>query len=202
MTSALAPIHPDSRMAPAKSDRLAPTEWDLVQRAKQGDVFAFEALYHQTSARVFALCLRMRGDHTLATEAVQDVYVRVWERLAQFDGRSAFSTWLHRVCVNQLLEQQRTDTRRESRVVPTDLSVLSPTVAASISGDSAQDVNTRIDLARALPRLSDAARQVFVLHDMEGYAHAEIATMLGVAESTVRVQLHRARKHLMENLDR
>lgn len=202
MTSALAHVHPHSRMAPAKSDRLAPTEWELVQRAKRGDMGAFETLYHQTSARVFALCLRMRGDHTLATEAVQDVYVRVWERLNQFDGRSAFSTWLHRVCVNHLLEQQRTDTRRESRVVTTDLSVLGTASASIIGRDTAQDADTRMDLARALPHLSDAARHVFVLHDMEGYGHAEIAQMLGVAESTVRVQLHRARKQLMENLDR
>lgn len=202
MTRAFAHAHPHSRMASANSDRLAPTEWELVQRAQRGDVGAFETLYQQTSTRVFALCMRMRGDPTLATEALQDVYVRVWERLHQFDGRSAFPTWLHRVCVNQLLEQQRSDKRREARVMPTDMSVLGTTAAASVSGDSARDADTRMDIARALPLLGEAVRKVFVLHDMEGYAHAEIASLLGVAEPTVRVQLHRARKQLMEHLDR
>lgn len=202
MTSALAHIHPQSRMALANSDCSAPAERELVQRAKSGDVAAFEALYRQTSPRVFALCMRMRGNRTLATEALQDVYVRVWERLSQFDGHSALSTWLHRVCVNQLLEQQRRDTRREARVAPTDLTVLSESSLASATHDTALNTDTRIDIERALPALSEAVRLVFVLHDIEGYGHAEIAIMLGVAEPTVRVQLHRARKQLMEILDR
>lgn len=189
-------------MALADPDRTALTERELVQRAKSGDVSAFEALYRQTSPRVFALCMRMRGDRALATEALQDVYVRVWERLSQFDGLSAFTTWLHRVCVNQLLEQQRRDARREARVVPADLTVVSDASTATVTRDAALDADTRIDLERALPHLSESARTVFVLHDMEGYGHAEIAKMLGVAEPTVRVQLHRARKQLMEKLNR
>jgi RNA polymerase sigma-70 factor (ECF subfamily) len=189
-------------MALADPDNTAPTERDLVQRAKRGDVSAFEALYRQTSPRVFALCMRMRGDHALATEALQDVYVRVWERLSQFDGRAAFSTWLHRVCVNQLLEQQRRDSRREARVAPTDLTLLAETAAAGTTRDTAGDADIRIDLERALPHLSEAVRMVFVLHDMHGFGHGDIATMLGVAEPTVRVQLHRARKQLMEILNR
>lgn len=202
MTSALAHVHPHSRMALAKPDRAAATERDLVQRAKLGDVVAFETLYRQTSPRVFALCMRMRGDRTLATEALQDVYVRVWERLNQFDGLSAFTTWLHRVCVNQLLEQQRRDARRDARIVPADLSVIAESSVVSITHDTARDADTRIDIERALPSLSEATRMVFVLHDMEGYSHADIANMLGVAEPTVRVQLHRARKQLMEILTR
>ena len=198
MTGALARSHPLSRMASANPDRLPPDERELVQRAKRGDVPAFEALYRATSGRVFALCLRMRGDRGLATEALQDVFVRVWERLGQFDGNASFATWVHRVCVNQLLEQQRTDARREARVMPTDLTV----ERASAARDPAGDADTRLDLERALPRLSEGARRVFVLHDMEGYGHAEIAAMLGIAESTVRVQLHRARKQLMETLER
>lgn len=198
MTGALAHSHPLSRMASANPDRLAPTERDLVQRAQRGDVPAFEALYKTTSGRVFALCLRMSGDRVLATEALQDVFVRVWERLGQFEGNASFTTWLHRVCVNQLLEQRRTDARREARVMPTDWTM----APANASRDTATDADTRMDLERALPRLSEGARRVFVLHDMEGYGHAEIADMLGIAESTVRVQLHRARKQLMETLER
>ncbi|MBL0173319.1 MAG: RNA polymerase sigma factor [Gemmatimonadaceae bacterium] len=185
-------------MASANPDRVAPDERELVQRAKRGDVLAFEALYRASSGRVFGLCLRMLGDRQRATEALQDVFVRVWDRLGQFDGHASFATWLHRVCVNQLLEQRRTDARREARVMPMDLTV----EYASAGRDASTDVVTRLDLERALPQLSEGARRVFVLHDMEGYGHAEIAAMLGLAESTVRVQLHRARKQLMETLER
>jgi len=183
-------------MAPA--DPQTQGEHALVQRAQRGDVLAFESLYHLTSGRVFALCLRMCGGREAATEALQDVFVRVWERLGQFHGESSFATWVHRVCVNQLLEQRRKDTRREARVMPTDLTI-EPT---SLAQNAASAADIRMDLERALPRLSEGARRVFVLHDMEGYGHDEIAKLLGIAESTVRVQLHRARKQLMEALER
>lgn len=170
----------------------------LVARAKRGDVDAFEALYRANAGRVFALCLQLLGDRTRATEALQDVFVRVWEKLAQFRGESAFGTWVHRVSVNYLLEQRRRDARREARVA-LDETETSSAFAPRIDAD---DADTRMDLARALPRLSAGARQVFVLHDVHGYRHEEIARLLGVAESTVRVQLHRARQLLMEALDR
>jgi RNA polymerase sigma-70 factor (ECF subfamily) len=185
-------------MASAQAPLGAGGERELIERAQRGDVRAFEALYRATSGRVYALCLRMIGDSGGATEALQDVFVRVWERLGQYNGDAAFATWVHRVCVNQLLEQRRTDSRRESRVLPVDLS----THPGGASRETARDADTRIDLERALPRLSEGARRVFVLHDMEGYGHDEIAKLLGLAESTVRVQLHRARKQLMELMQR
>lgn len=179
-------------------ERTAPDESELVRRAKLGDVRAFESLYQVTSGRIFALCLRMCSDRGHATEALQDVFVRIWERLGQFRGDSSFATWAHRVCVNQLLEQRRKDARREARVMSIDPAV----EPAQQRRDTSSDMDLRVDLERALPRLSEGARRVFVLHDMEGYGHDEIARLLGIAESTVRVQLHRARKSLMEILER
>lgn len=172
-------------------------EDDLVTRAKRGDVAAFETLYRATSGRVFALCVQMCDDRQQATEALQDVFVRVWERLRQFRGESSFATWVHRLCVNQLLEQRRKDARREARVSTVDDAddrMLSSSIAPV-------DTDARLDLERALPKLAPGARRVFVLHDVQGYRHEEIARLLGIAESTVRVQLHRARKQLLEVLN-
>ncbi len=185
-------------MASADPEPTRLDESDLVARATRGDVAAFEALYQATAGRVYALCVRMTSDRQEASEALQDVYVRIWEKLAQFKGESSFATWVHRLCVNQLLETRRKDARRAARVTATDLSVHDAVAPRGTDTDS----DTRLDLERALPRLSAGARQVFVLHDVQGYDHAEIARLLGIAESTVRVQLHRARKQLMEVLDR
>ncbi|MFN8574219.1 MAG: RNA polymerase sigma factor [Gemmatimonadaceae bacterium] len=185
-------------MASADSQPARLDESDTVARAARGDVAAFEALYRATAGRVYALCIRLTGDRQAADEALQDVYVRIWEKLAQFKGESSFATWVHRLCVNQLLETRRKDSRREARVVAADLSVHD----AMVPRGEAADSDTRLDLERALPRLSPGARQVFVLHDVQGYEHTEIAKLLGIAESTVRVQLHRARKQLMEVLER
>lgn len=197
MVSALTHSPSRSRMPAVDPERGPLDERALVQQAQRGDVGAFEALYHASSGRVFALCLRMCGDRASATEALQDVFVRVWERLGQFKGESTFATWVHRVCVNQLLEQRRSDARREARVVSMD-----PTDLPHAGHDAAGDVDIRLDLEHALPQLSVGARRVFVLHDMQGYASDEIARLLGLSESTVRVQLHRARKQLMELLQR
>ena len=197
MVSALTHSPSRSRMPAVDPERVPLDERALVQQAQRGVVHAFEALYHASSGRVFALCLRMCGDRASATEALQDVFVRVWERLGQFKGESTFATWVHRVGVNQLLEQRRSDVRREARVVSMD-----PTDLPHAGHDAAGDVDIRFDLDHALPQLSVGARRVFVLHEMQGYASDEIARLLGLSESTVRVQLHRARKQLMELLQR
>ncbi|MDF1505076.1 RNA polymerase sigma factor [Roseisolibacter sp. H3M3-2] len=155
----------------------------------------FAALYRAHVGRVYALCLRMTGDAAAATELTQDVFVRAWERLATFRGESAVGTWLHRLAVNVVLERLRADRRRLARVEPAgdwldDCAAPSPRDA----------VLERVDLDAALPRLAPGARLVFVLHDVEGYAHDEIARLTGLAPGTVRTQLHRARKHLSKLL--
>lgn len=151
----------------------------------------FAGLYREHVGRVYALCLRMAGDPAEATELTQDVFVRAWERLASFRGESAVGTWLHRLAVNVVLERLRADHRRLARVEPA--SDWLDDCAASSPPDA---VLERIDLDAALPRLAEGARVVFVLHDVEGYGHDEIARLTGLAPGTVRTQLHRARKHL------
>jgi RNA polymerase sigma-70 factor (ECF subfamily) len=140
----------------------------------------------------------MCGDRVRATELLQDVFVRVWERIGSFRGDSAFGTWVHRLAINVVLETARKDQRREARITPAELddSQQPPDDGLALS------VETRLDLDRALRVLPPGARRAFVLHDVEGYRHEEIARMLDVAEGTVRAQLHRARRLLMEALER
>lgn len=168
----------------------------MVRRAAEGDSAAFEQLYREHSARVFALCLRLSGGtRSEATELMQDVFIRAWRNLKSFRGESAFSSWLHRLTVNAMLENARSAKRRELRV-STDSDLLVDKEARS----EQPDVN--IDLERAIAALPDGARMAFVLHEIEGYQHSEIAAQLGIAEGTVKAQLHRARKLLIEALNR
>ena len=173
----------------------------LVARAQRGDVAAFEALYHATSGRVFALCMRMSGDQVHATELMQDVFVKIWEKLSLFRGESAFSTWVHRLAVNTVLEARRREGRRGNYE---ERGAILEGVGDSGSEErgTRPRIEHRLDLEAAISKLPPGARQVFVLHDVEGYQHNEIARMTGLAEGTLRAQLHRARKLLMEMLDR
>ncbi|HEY3257566.1 MAG TPA: sigma-70 family RNA polymerase sigma factor [Gemmatimonadaceae bacterium] len=169
----------------------------LIGRAQNGDVDAFELIYNEHSGRVYALCLRlMGGDQTAATELMQDVFVRAWKNLETFRGESAFSSWLHRLAVNAMLENTRSDKRRVARVLPMEDT---SQIGAFAPGDSPE---LRIDLERAIARLPAGARTAFVLHDIEGFQHQEIAEQLGIAVGTVKSQLHRAHKLLIQALDR
>jgi RNA polymerase sigma-70 factor (ECF subfamily) len=171
-------------------------EWRLVQAAKGGDVSAFEQLYRDNERKIFGLCFRLASEPTLAEELTQDVFVRAWQKLSSFEGRSAFSSWLYPLAVNVALSERRTRRRRNDREMATD----DPTVFERPDQPKAPD--TEMDLERAVARLPPGARAVFVLHDVEGYRHEEIAHMTGMAEGTSKAQLHRARKLLRERLRR
>ena len=166
-----------------------------VARAQRGDMQAFERLYVQHAGRVNALCHRLTADAAKAEELLQDVFVRAWEKLESFRGESSLDSWLHRVTVNVFLASDRGDKRRRAHedTVDDDRYELSAVTTQA-------DVGDRIDLERAIATLPRGARMAFVLHDIEGYSHEEIAAMSGIAAATVRVQLHRARRHLMEAL--
>jgi RNA polymerase sigma-70 factor (ECF subfamily) len=169
----------------------------LVARAQAGDLGAFEALYRANQGRVYALCYRMAGEASLAEELAQDVFVRAWQRLGSFRGESAFSSWLHPLTVNVALSERRQRRRRTARVMSTDDPTVFERPEAPRVGPEAG-----VDLDRALATLPPGARSVFVLHDVEGYKHEEIAKMTGVATGTSKAQLHRARRLLREALDR
>lgn len=186
-------------------------ELELARLAAGGDHSAFERLYHAHSARVFALCLRMCGSRTRAGELTQDVFVHVWERLASWRGESALSSWIYRLTVNLVLSNVRGEQRRQKHeMAETDMDGGAdregghPEPSEGFVHGSAKpaSVHEAIDLERAIAGLPKGARTVFVLHDVEGYQHDEIAKMTGTAEGTCRAQLHRARKLLIEALDR
>ena len=169
---------------------------ERIRRAQSGDVGAFELLYREHSPRHYALCLRLKaGDRADAAELLQDVFVKAWRRLDTFRGDCAFVSWLHRLAVNTMLETARSDQRRTARVLPMeDTSRLAG--AARSSG-----VESRMDMESAIASLPKGARLAFVLHDVEGYQHQEIADQLSVTVGTVKAQLHRARRLLRERLE-
>lgn len=173
-------------------------EAGLIRRAQSGDEAAFRQLYDATVGQIFALCLRMTGDRPRARELTHDVYVRAWERLSGFRGDAALGSWLHRIAVNIVLTDARGAKRRRARVgLADDEGVEEESVPGAGSSD---DPDTRVDLERAIALLPPRARRVFVLHDVVGYQHAEIAELMSLAEATVRVHLHHARRLLMERL--
>jgi RNA polymerase sigma-70 factor, ECF subfamily len=167
---------------------------ELVERARNGEVRAFETLYRSHLGRVFAVCRRMSRDESEAEELTQDVFVRAWERLGSFRGESEFSTWLHRLAVNLVLDRRRSAARRGQREARLDDAALEALPARpSTPGE-------RMDLERAIAALPEGSRTVFVLHDVEGFKHEEIARLTGRAVGTSKAHLHRARMLLREAL--
>jgi RNA polymerase sigma-70 factor (ECF subfamily) len=167
-----------------------------VALAAGGDRQAFERLYHVHVNRVYSLCSRMSGSRSVGEELTQDVFVRTWEKLPQFRGESAFSTWLHRLAVNVVLNARKTEGKHASRTDKTDV------------GDERWDEGARapmhierMDLTDAIAKLPAGARRIFVLHDVEGFKHEEIAEMCGITSGGSKAQLHRARLLLREALE-
>ncbi|HUP19785.1 MAG TPA: sigma-70 family RNA polymerase sigma factor [Gemmatimonadota bacterium] len=185
----------DASMEPARIHLERESEPDvneLVERARRGDRAAFERLYRDHAGRVHAVCLRMTGDPGRAEDLTQDAFIRAWRRLESFRGESAFSTWLHRLAVNVVLEDRRSAGRRETR----------ERSAAPAEAARPARVGLGIDLERAIAELPEGARRVFVLYAIEGYGHREIADMAGIAEGTSKAHLHRARDLLKRSLRR
>jgi RNA polymerase sigma-70 factor (ECF subfamily) len=183
----------------ASSNHLSSGDSD-VARAAAGDRGAFERLYRQHVNRVFSLCARMVADRGRAEELTQDVFVRAWEKLRLFRGESSFSTWLHRLTVNVVLNARKSDGRQQSRFEENDEETGMDAHAGVVGMPLAP--GDLLDLEEAITRLPPGARRVFVLHDVEGYKHEEIAEMLGVTSGATKAQLHRARLLLREALNR
>ncbi len=162
--------------------------------AAAGDQRAFERLYRLHVARIHSLARRMAGSETDADELTQDIFVRVWERLESYRGEAAFGTWLHRLAVNAILNWRRTEAGERKRI--------DESVEADLTEGRKSTEAERLDLEGAIERLPRGARQVFVLHDVEGFKHEEIAAMMGVTPGTSKAQLHRARMLLRGHLER
>lgn len=172
-------------------------ESELIRRAKKGDLTAFEELYRTYVGRIHGLCLRMTRNGERAEELTQEAFVRAWEKLASFRGDSAFLTWMHRLAVNVVLGDLRSRGRWEARFEEVEEPAKLPD-----AGGGRRPSGTVIDLERAIGALPPRARTVFLLFDVEGYGHREIAEMTGLAEGTSKAHLHRARHLLRKALNR
>jgi len=154
-----------------------------------------ERLYREHADRIYGMCLRMSGDRVRATELAQDVFVRAWEQLDRLRPGSDAGAWLWRLATNVVLNAMRSERRRVARVAP----VSEPGLLERPDLGTPLPVR-RLSLDAAIARLPERAREVFVLHDVEGFAAHEVSGLLGISEGTVRAHLHRARTLLREML--
>lgn len=176
-----------------------PNDSTDVLLAAGGDRKAFERLYRSHVNRVLTLCTRMCGSRVRGEELTQDVFVRAWEKLPQFRGDAQFSTWIHRVAVNIVLTDRKNEARNRKRMVEDEPEKgETPLQKASVT----PGYGDRMDITAAMAKLPPGARQIFVLHDVEGYKHEEIAEMCGITAGGSKAQLHRARLLLREALTR
>jgi RNA polymerase sigma-70 factor, ECF subfamily len=163
-----------------------------VALAARGDASAFERLYRTHVTRIHNLTRRMLGSHD-ADEVTQDIFVRTWQKLGQFRGESAFSTWLHRLAVNVVIEKRRSFAIHRERMSDDPTALDAVTVAPARA-------DLRVDFEAAIEQLPAGAREIFVMHDVEGYKHREIAAMLEITSGTSKRQLHRARMLMRKHL--
>jgi RNA polymerase sigma-70 factor (ECF subfamily) len=177
------------------------SEAEAIGRAQQGDAEAFEVLYNLHKRRVYSLCLRMTANTAAAEDLTQEAFLQLYRKIATFRGESAFSTWLHRMAVNVVLMQLRKkglpvvpleDTVETEEETPwKELGALDPALTGSVD---------RLQLQRAVESLPPGYRMIFLLHDVEGYEHNEIAVMVGCSIGNSKSQLHKARMKLRELL--
>jgi RNA polymerase sigma factor (sigma-70 family) len=168
----------------------------LVRRSRSGDLKAFEEIYRRHVGRVHGLCRRLTGEVDRAQDLTQAAFLRAWQKLGSFREGGPFNAWLLKLTTNLVYEDRRAWTRKWGRLEATlDLDTVGPPVEARRSPDAA------LDLDWALDGLPAGARDVFVLHDVEGYRHEEIAEATGVSVGTSKSQLHRARRLLREALE-
>jgi len=169
-------------------------DYALTQRAAEGDMGAFEELYERHNRRVYSLCLRMTSNVAEAEDLAQEVFIQLFRKVGSFRGESAFTTWLHRLTVNQVLMHFR---KRGVRMEQTTDDGETPVqVVAGTENPNQMPVVDRIAIDKAVAQLPPGYRTVFVLHDVEGHEHEEIARMLGVSVGTSKSQLHKARMKL------
>jgi RNA polymerase sigma-70 factor, ECF subfamily len=188
---------------PRPTEPVTWTEAEAIRRAQAGDSAAFDFVYQLHSRRVYALCLRMVNNPADAEDLMQEAFLQLFRKIGTFRGESAFSTWLHRMTVNVVLMRLR------KKSLPTDSleETLDPDAE---SGGPKRDVGApdlrlsgavdRVNLERSIEQLPPGYRTVFVLHDVQGYEHNEIADIMGCSVGNSKSQLHKARTRLRELL--
>lgn len=186
MEQALKSISPNKEVFTVKKESA------LIADVKAGDKHAFKLLYQQHIGRVYALCYRMTGEKNMAEDAAQEVFIQLWRKIANYDGNSQFSTWLHSVTANVTISYMRKQRGWFQRMLNIELSGVSEPIAPQQPDNE--------DLEKHIRALPERARLVFVLHAVEGYRHEEIAKMLNMTVGSSKAQLHRAKgllKHAM-----
>jgi len=177
---------------------------DIVKRAQQGDSDAFAALFHAHKARIYSVCLRMTNNAAEAEDLTQDAFLQVFRKIATFRGDSAFSTWLHRIAVNTVLMHFRKKSlcqvsldepysNSDGAKIRREYGTRDPGLAGCVD---------RVALAHAIKELPPGYRTIFLLHEVEGYEHQEIAEMLGCSVGNSKSQLHKAKLRIRELLAR
>ena len=176
---------------PSKSVTVGAGDTALVARVQAGDVDAFEALYKQHAARIYSLASRMAGSPDEGEDLVQEIFLQAYRKLGSFKGDASVGTWLYRLAVNHCLDFVRSRRAKMGRVTDT------LDAAGSFEPVSPRETPlARLDLERAIEQLPPGCREAFVLHDVEGFDHKEVARLLGIAEGTSKSQVFKARMKL------
>jgi RNA polymerase sigma-70 factor (ECF subfamily) len=176
------------------------SDFDLTKAAAQGNMAAFEEVYQRHHRRVYSICLRMLQNATEAEDLTQDVFIQLYRKIGSFRGDSAFTTWLHRLTVNQVLMHFR---KRNVKFEKTTEEGETPVqVVGGTENPRKMPVVDKIAIENAIEQLPKGYRNVFVLHDVEGYEHEEVAKILGCSVGTSKSQLHKARLKLRKLLQK
>jgi RNA polymerase sigma-70 factor, ECF subfamily len=181
---------------------IEPSEAQIIERVKRGDAEAFQLLYEKHKRRVYSLCLRMTANTAEAEDLAHEAFLQLYRKIGTFRGESAFSTWLHRLSVNVVLMHLR---KKSLPVVSLEETSQNPDEDSPRKDFGAEDVSLagsidRLQLQRAVDNLPPGYRTIFVLHDVEGYEHNEIAKIAGCSVGNSKSQLHKARMKLRDLL--
>src|SRR5580765_2336774 len=174
------------------------SDYELAQAAARGDMFSFEELYQRHHRRVYSICLRMLQNASEAEDLTQDVFIQLYRKVGSFRGDSAFTTWLHRLTVNQVLMHFRKRTVKFEKT--TEEGETPVQIVSGTSNPERMRIVDKIALDNAIDQLPNGYKNVFVLHDVEGFEHEEVARILGCSVGTSKSQLHKARLKLQKLL--
>jgi RNA polymerase sigma-70 factor (ECF subfamily) len=169
-------------------------DFELVKLAETGNIAAFEMLYERYHRRTYSLCLRMTNSQTESEDLTQEVFIQLFRKIGSFRGESAFSTWLHRLTVNQVLMHFRRRSVKNEKT--SEDGEMPEQIVPGTENQKRMPVLDRIALTRAIEQLPPGYKNAFVLHDVEGYEHEEVARILGISVGTSKSQLHKARLKL------
>ncbi|CAN5591490.1 RNA polymerase sigma factor [soil metagenome] len=189
LPSFIAPAAPDTDAFDASA-----TDFEMCRLATGGNVAAFELIYERYHRRTYSLCLRMTSSQTEAEDLTQEVFIQLFRKIGSFRGDSAFSTWLHRLTVNQVLMHFRRRSVKNERT--SEDGEMPEQMVHGTSNPSKMQVIDRIALKNAVAELPNGYRNVFILHDVEGFEHEEVARKMGISVGTSKSQLHKARLKL------